>query len=587
MEALVGKQIQLVEALKENRISDTKQLLSNGAELTARCFFVNHNEPPLHILAEKLHTEQFKEIFEALITNASATVATTVKPTDNPTDVTPLINNPASYNTTTTAATITTTQINTTTIPTTTTSNAAATKTSDTINSVSGHQNELMKLLVKEVVKTCCRYLNKDDSHKLTDVFYENLEIFLSQVTRSSSESLLCKFLCQCSIDLTGSSNRVINEQILFRFVKHFTRTNREAKWNFKGHRMMTPFHVLATLNLSHPGKLLDYGIEQGGDVTATDMFGQTALHTGCSCRNAGFVEAIVSRVDLSLKSAKDKFGWQPACFLIKGTRYFKPVSMSLNKRDTSTFAYDVMAALFIDRLHEYRQEQLDIALLAPVKRHCERECNVCFAKKPSYRRTLNKHLKGEYSFLSSFIEKKYEAYLNDRGDPLAFIHNLLTSRIVGHIDFNLTENENVRRNVMEFVRRVEGVVNANEPLFRCRATLAGSCAEGTKIRAPDEFDINFLLMNFELGKPFLDQNDDLIFSLDRASLSAEELKYTVVVRGICTWDPIAIKAHLLVLVNKAMSTPGIWEGLDLYWRSFGLKRLEVSLKFFYMGFCG
>ena len=254
---------------------------------------------------------------------------------------------------------------------------------------------------------------------------------------------------------------------------------------------------------------------------------------------------------------------------------------MKINKRETPSFAYDVMAALFIERVHEYRKEQFDIALLAPVKKHCERDCDVCFGKKPSYRRTLKKHLANEYTLLSSFIEQKYEDYRHQRGDPLAFTQSLLTSRIVGHVDFNVEENAIIRANVVELVRRIESVVNknanANEPLFQCCATLAGSCAEDTKIRAPDEFDINFHLVNFNLREPFLDQNGDLVFNLDRASLTADELKYTVVVRELCTWDPIAIKARLLVLVNKAMSVPEIWEGLNLYWRSFGLKQLEVK----------
>lgn len=296
MDKITEKQIQLVEALRENRISDTIQLLSNGAEFNAKCFFVNNNKPPLHILVEKLNTEEFTPIFEALTTNNSTTVGST------------------SASTTTAAATNTTSA---TSIMTTSTTG------SNTTTSVPTHQNELVELLTKEVLNKCCWYCNKKQSHKLNDVFYKNLDIFLSRVTQSR-ESLLSEFLCQCSINLTGNSSKTIDEETLFCFVKHLTHTDGETKWNFKGHRMMTPFHVLATLNLYNPGRFIDYGIEQGGHVSSTDMFGQTALHTGCSYRNAKFVEAIVQRVDSSMKSAKDKFGWQPACFLIKGTRYLK-----------------------------------------------------------------------------------------------------------------------------------------------------------------------------------------------------------------------------------------------------------------------
>lgn len=285
MERFTNIQIQLAEALRKNRISDTLQLLSNGAELNAWSVNFNNNKPLLNILAEKLNTEEFASIFEALVINNNRTGGSTT--------------------TTTTADTTLTTTI-------------GSTKTTTT--SVSGYKNEIMEPLTKEVLSTCCWYCNKERSDKLIDVFYGNLEVFLSQVTHEH-KSLLSKFLYQCSITFGNRSSHTIDEETLFCFVKLFTRTDSAAKWNFKGHRMMTPFHVLATLNLHNPGRFIDYGIEQGGNVTSTDMFGQTLLHTGCSCRNARFVEAIVKRVDASMKSAKDKFGWQPACFLIKGTR--------------------------------------------------------------------------------------------------------------------------------------------------------------------------------------------------------------------------------------------------------------------------
>ena len=83
----------------------------------------------------------------------------------------------------------------------------------------------------------------------------------------------------------------------------------------------MTPLHVAATLDLVEPKALLDLAITYGGDISATEVFGQHILHTACSWKNSHFVEAVISRRS-SLKVSKDVFGWTPLRIAIKATRY-------------------------------------------------------------------------------------------------------------------------------------------------------------------------------------------------------------------------------------------------------------------------
>ena len=97
--------------------------------------------------------------------------------------------------------------------------------------------------------------------------------------------------------------------------------TDSNIRWNYQNYRSMTPLHVAATLDLVEPKALLDLAITYGGDISATEAFGQHILHTACSWKNSHFVEAVISRRS-SLKVSKDVFGWTPLRIAIKATRY-------------------------------------------------------------------------------------------------------------------------------------------------------------------------------------------------------------------------------------------------------------------------
>ena len=102
-------------------------------------------------------------------------------------------------------------------------------------------------------------------------------------------------------------------------------------------------------------------------------------------------------------------------------------------------------------------------------------------------------------------------------------------SKYVGLVDFQDRNNMIICREVLTLVKRVEMYINEEDKLFHCELTVAGGVAEDTKIRAPEEFDINFKLLNFNLSHSILGEEGALFFNLNKNNLSPEELRYTFV----------------------------------------------------------
>ena len=132
----------------------------------------------------------------------------------------------------------------------------------------------------------------------------------------------------------------------------------------------------------------------------------------------------------------------------------------------------------------------------------------------------------------------------------------MLISKYVGLVDFQDRSNMIIRHEVLTLMKRVEMCINEEDNLFHCELTVAGSAAEDTEIRAPDEFGRNLKLLNFNLSNPILEDEGALFFNLNKNNLSSEELRYTFVGKKgtIISWNPAAIKSKLLSLVNNAMS---------------------------------
>ena len=152
--------------------------------------------------------------------------------------------------------------------------------------------------------------------------------------------------------------------------------------------------------------------------------------------------------------------------------------------------------------------------------------------------------------------------------------HNL-QRRVVGFQD---RSNMIIRHEVLTLMKKFEMYINQEDKLFHCKLTVVVSVAEDTKIRAPDEFHINFKLLNSNLSNPILGGEGALFFNLNKNNLSPEELRYTFVGKKgtIISWNSTAIKNKLLSLVNNVISLESAWEGLSLYWRIYITENLQT-----------
>ena len=138
----------------------------------------------------------------------------------------------------------------------------------------------------------------------------EYLPLILYEI-RINGDSMIVDFLCKYQ----DNRNEALRSKSLI------SMTDSNIRWNYQSYRSMTPLHVAATLDLVEPKALLDLAITYGGDISATEVFGQHILHTACSWKNSHFVEAVISRRS-SLKVSKDVVGWTPLRIAIKATRY-------------------------------------------------------------------------------------------------------------------------------------------------------------------------------------------------------------------------------------------------------------------------
>ena len=433
--------------------------------------------------------------------------------------------------------------------------------------------NIIYTSFINDTLQFCSQLITKDN---VAEIIWSNLEYLqlILHENRISDDSMIFNFLCKCQ----DYRNQTFSSKNLILMLETFSMINSNIKWNYKGHRSMTPLHVAATLDLLEPKTLLDLGIAYGGDINATDIFGQTILHTACSWKNFYFVQAVMS-YGPSLKVSKDVFGWTPLCIAIKGTRYCQPISLKFAKREVPDSSFELLKGLLLSETGKsMTKQEIDLSLLVPVKNHCENECTVCFGGKPSYRRNLAKHIKENYAFLTEFISQDFDKYMQEREKSSLFIERLLTSKYVGVVDFEDRNNAIIHDEVLTLMKKVEIYINQKDKLFHCQLTVAGSVAEDTKTRAPDEFDINFRLLDFNLSNPILGDQAALFFNLNKNSLSPEELRYTIVYKKgtIITWNPVAIKKKLLSLVNDALSLESTWKGLNLYWRTYIIQNLQT-----------
>ena len=131
---------------------------------------------------------------------------------------------------------------------------------------------------MNDILRFCSQLTTKDDVDEIIWSNLEYLQLILYE-NRISNDSMIFNFLCKCQ----DFRNQTFCSKNLVSMLEMFSMIDSYNKWNYRGHRSMTSLHVAATLDLVEPKTLLDLGITYGGDINATDIFGQTILHTACS----------------------------------------------------------------------------------------------------------------------------------------------------------------------------------------------------------------------------------------------------------------------------------------------------------------
>ena len=127
---------------------------------------------------------------------------------------------------------------------------------------------------MNDTLKFCSQLTTKDN---VDEIIRYNLEYFpvILYENRINGESMIFNFLCKCQ----DNRNEARRRKNLISMFETFSMTDSSIRWNFRGHRSMNPLHAAATLDLVEPKALLNLAITYGGDISATDIFGQNILY--------------------------------------------------------------------------------------------------------------------------------------------------------------------------------------------------------------------------------------------------------------------------------------------------------------------
>lgn len=445
-------------------------------------------------------------------------------------------------------------------------------------------------LLDKCLLKCARELIRKEKCDQFEAIYCSNIEYLLQRCTEYTEQenidttAVLFAFLQNCI-----EHRAIIQDEKFDRsttgFVKLLSVMQMYPKlsdWSYRGIRGMTPLHLLTAMTALKGTDLdqcLDMALDNGADIHSVDIFGQTPLHFACAWKHIPMIIALLKRG--ADKECLDSFGWSPMCIGIKGTRYLRAQGVKHTKRDTQSFDINVLAALIlVDTAEGMSPAELDIKLKDPVVEHCEQRCKVCISHKTAHKLLL-KHLRGEYHCFDLFVLQKFDEFKEERKESTPFVHKLLTSEYVGPVSFTSSNAKLVYDQIMLLMRRVVEYISKADLYFECELAEAGSVAEGTKIRSPDEYDVNLVLKKLSNCKPCIpeeykgDSRGKLCFPFDERNMFLMQYWKQFACKDyethkLCLSADL-IQNHVGQLVVKALSQKETWEGLNLYWRSMGM----------------
>lgn len=335
--------------------------------------------------------------------------------------------------------------------------------------------------------------------------------------------------------------------------------------------------------------KVMEYLISKGGDISARDINGMTALVRAASKGLLDSVTFLLNRganinsTDKCNRTALHHCVFQLNCFTdIKMVDTLISRGIDLNIKDN----FGKTAAYYVNFLNEHNRKKFDL-----LRDKIDTNQNECMQQKYKENLAKQEELK---KYLTIPKDGAADAAMKARENK-QLIFELLQTPGVGSVA-QLKDNFAIKTRVETLMKRLEKELSRSDSVFTYEAVVSGGVSEGTKVGLPDEFDylliVHGLLEDFvcdetetEPGFIRLKHNGNIDIgqsqvmtrvrtaedaSNQTSSDSTADLDACFQTSGY--FDTAKFIRYFHSQVFKIMQKPCFWDDLDLYWMPLGYK---------------
>ena len=370
------------------------------------------------------------------------------------------------------------------------------------------------------------------------------------------------------------------------------------ADVNIMNHLGKTPLHYGIRSVLMVPSAIADkmkdnwkskisYLIEKGADVNAQDHGGNTPLHDACEAGDVEFIRLLLD--NNANTSLRNSCGATPLLVLQPGEVQRHP---ALHDPDTMRLAIDLLLEKGSDLncQDKFGSTALHYAIYHNAKEivsnlidsgankditDANGESAVQYCKRLE-RTAIMQILLGEEQtnevemldyFMTPIEVSKAPDWITSMSAkeclPDSKIRTLLLASQTSRLSNSPLENV-VLKQLLDFMKAVLDEVERIDHRFKATLELAGSSREGTKVKAPDEFDLLCFLDKFHALCEIEEADNNFVYCRIKSDESHEY-------ENLCDTNnylsAYKLTSTLYFCIRKAMSNPGVWrlaEGFTL-----------------------
>ena len=249
-------------------------------------------------------------------------------------------------------------------------------------------------------------------------------------------------------------------------------------------------FHTLDWHLVAHNGKqycMFDYLLEQGAEVLP-DNFGRTLLHAWQTLPPSDVQSLTLEK--LTKHVAIDQADYKGQTALHIAVLENKPVKVrELLQADSNPEILDMNT---ISPL-ELAKQSPDDTIYKMLSERCSLKENMSSSINQNIREPQNVHFSNEYKIehrVVSALSKLFHQFKNHKTSSNQFMNKYKVPVMISEKAEFIREFKSFRSTVLAFMGDIGSAISREDPLFKFKPVLSGSCSEGTKISEMNEADV-------------------------------------------------------------------------------------------------